>query len=150
MKKHSIYLITCVSLLCLLAFSAFVYAKNPFPLGGPVEPESYPVKLYDYKGNLILETTSEDWIENQEEIQKKYKIGKYSPNKLIVNYLKEHGQIQKEQASIVGNVSQQKAEEVLQDMLKYGVIEKVQGKQNTFILTQNQLNKPTFQVIKKK
>jgi hypothetical protein len=37
-----------------------------------------PVKVYDEKGNLLLETNSQYYIEHQDEIFENYKSGKYS------------------------------------------------------------------------
>jgi len=150
MKNIGKFIISAIIVLSIGTFTTNASADLANPIGTPVTPLKYAKMIIkDYKGNIILETTSDYWVAHQDEIEKKYRIGKFSPNKMIVNYLKEKNEMPKSLAKDIGKINENEADQIIQDMLMAGVIENVTGKIDVYKLTEAAKNKKPLDFVQK-
>jgi hypothetical protein len=104
-----------------------------------------PMTIIDYKGNVIMETTNAYYYEHQEEIEKDYHLGMYSPNKKIDIAFEENGEMTRTQIIEVGQTTAVETDQILQAMLKDGGIEKVVGKTEVYKIKKAAVDKKSVE-----
>lgn len=139
-KKRLLF--SCILIIALL-FGTVALAqgdtRGPFtPLTTPEElekkePLNLTIDLYNMYGEKVLSTTTKEYKDNQEAIDKKYNIGEYSPAKIIIRYLDANGEINQDKIKeLCPEVSIDKTIEI---MIKENVIETKQGSNNQVKIT---------------
>lgn len=109
-----------------------------------------PMTIIDYKGNVIMETTNAYYYEHQEEIEKDYHLGMYSPNKKIDIAFEEKGEMTRTQIIEIGQTTAVETDLILQAMLKDGGIEKVVGKAEVYKVKEAAMDKKPAESVKGK